>query len=96
MHRRSVFEPPKPKAACHYYVLGTLEILILVKSDENTAPAMLLEPQEKPVLAWEREARFNKETLTRISPNTPRVPPRIPEAFCKKIRSFPKDFPKVS
>jgi hypothetical protein len=35
VHRRSVFEPPKPKVDYLYYVLGTLEILILVKSDET-------------------------------------------------------------
>ena len=81
MHRRSVFEPPKPKVDYHYYVLGTLEILILVKSDETTVNTMLIEALEKPVLAWEREARFNKETLTRISPNAPRDSPRIPKAF---------------
>ena len=42
--RRGVFEPPKPKVDYHYYVFGTLEISILVKSVENTAPAMLLRP----------------------------------------------------
>ena len=42
--RRGVFEPPKPKVDYLYYVSGTLEIFILVKSVENTAPAMLLEP----------------------------------------------------
>ena len=42
--RRGVFEPPKPKVDYPYYVFGTLEIFILVKSVENTAPAMLLEP----------------------------------------------------
>ena len=42
--RRGVFEPPKPKVDYLYYVFGTLEIFILVKSVENTAPAMLLEP----------------------------------------------------
>ena len=30
VHRRSVLEPPKPKVDYPYYVLGTLEILILV------------------------------------------------------------------
>ena len=78
VHRRSVFEPPKPKVDYPYYVLGTLEILILVKSDETIVNTIRLEPSKKPVLAWEREARFNKETLPRISPNTPRVSPRIP------------------
>jgi hypothetical protein len=78
VHRRSVFEPPKLKVDYPYYVLGTLEILILVKSDETIINTMLLEPLKKPVLAWEREARFNKETLTRIPPNTPRVSPGIP------------------
>ena len=60
VHRRDVFEPPKPKVDYLYYVFGTLEILILVKSNENIAPAMLLEHAEKPVLAWEREARLNE------------------------------------
>ena len=44
MHRRSVFEPPKLKVDDPYYTFGTLEVLIFTKSDENTAPAMLLEP----------------------------------------------------
>ena len=44
VHRRSVFEPPKLKVDYHYYVFGTLEIIIFAKSDENTAPTMLLEP----------------------------------------------------
>ena len=66
VHRRNVFEPPKPKVDYHYYVFGTLEIIILVKSVENIAPAMLLEPPEKPVLAREREARFKNESLTNI------------------------------
>ena len=51
VHRRNVFEPPKPKVDYHYYVSVTLETLILVESHENTAPAMLLEPPGKPVLA---------------------------------------------
>ena len=42
--RRGVFEPPKLKVDYHYFVFGTLEPLILVKSLENDAPAMLLEP----------------------------------------------------
>ena len=37
VHRRSVFEPPEPKVDYHYYVFGTLEILILVKGDETIA-----------------------------------------------------------
>ena len=78
VHRRSVFEPPEPKVDYPYYVFGTFEILILVKSNETNINTMLLEPHRNPVLAWEREARFNKETWTRISPNTPRVSPRIP------------------
>ena len=49
VHKGSVFEPPKLKVDYHYYVFGTLEILIFMKSDENTAPAMLLEPPKKPV-----------------------------------------------
>jgi len=81
VHRRGVFEPPKPKVDYHNYVLGTLEILILVKSSETTINTMLLEPPKKPVLAWEREARFNKETLTRIFPNTPGISPSIPGAL---------------
>ena len=60
VHRRSVFEPPKPKVDYPYYVLGTLEILILVKSHENIVNTMLLEPPKKPVLAWEREARLEQ------------------------------------
>jgi hypothetical protein len=47
VHRRSVFEPPKPKVDYPYYVLGTLEILILVKSDETTVNTMLIEPFKK-------------------------------------------------
>ena len=35
VHRRNVFEPPEPKVDYLYYVFGTLEILILVKSDET-------------------------------------------------------------
>ena len=42
--RRGVFEPPKLKVDCHYYVFGTLEVVILVKSVENIGPAVLLEP----------------------------------------------------
>jgi hypothetical protein len=41
-----------------YDVLSTSGNLIFLKIDENTAPAMLLEPPEKPVLAREREARL--------------------------------------
>jgi hypothetical protein len=41
-----------------YYVLKTSRILSFLKSDENTAPATLLEPPKKPVLAREREARL--------------------------------------
>ena len=44
VQRRSVFEPPKPKVDYPYYVLGTLEILILLKSDETTVNTMLIEP----------------------------------------------------
>ena len=35
VHRRSVLEPPKPKVDYPYYVLGTLEILILAKGAET-------------------------------------------------------------
>ena len=51
VHRRSVFEVPKPKVDYLYYVLGTLERLLLVKSNENIVNTMLLEPPKKPVLA---------------------------------------------
>ena len=37
VHRRNVFEPPEPKVDYHYYVFGTLEILILVKGGETIA-----------------------------------------------------------
>ena len=51
-----------------YYVLSTSRILIFLRSDENTAPAMLLEPTKKPVLAREREARlFFKKCSTMFS-----------------------------
>ena len=51
-----------------YYVLSTSGNPIFLKSDENTAPAMLLEPPEKPVLAREREARlFFKKCSTMFS-----------------------------
>ena len=49
MHRRSVLEPPKLKVDYPYYVFGTLEVMILVEIDENTAPAMLLEPPLVPL-----------------------------------------------
>ena len=49
MHRRSVLEPPKLKVDYPYYVFGTLEVMILVEIDENTAPAMLLEPPRVPL-----------------------------------------------
>ena len=51
MHRRSVFEPPKPKVDYPYYVFGTLEILIFSKCYENLVNTILFEPPEKPVLA---------------------------------------------
>ena len=51
-----------------YYVLRTSRIEYFLKSDENAAPAMLLEPTEKPVLAREREARlFFKKCPTMFS-----------------------------
>ena len=51
-----------------YYVLNTSGIEFFLKSDENAAPAMLLEPTEKPVLAREREARlFFKKCSTMFS-----------------------------
>jgi len=42
--RRGVFEPPKLKVDYLYYVFGTVEPFILLRSVENIAPAMLLEP----------------------------------------------------
>ena len=51
-----------------YYVLSTSRIEFFLKSDENTAPAMLFKPPEKPVLAREREARlFFKKCSTMFS-----------------------------
>ena len=51
-----------------YYVLITSENRIFLRSDENTAPAMRLEPTKKPVLAREREARlFFKKCSTMFS-----------------------------
>ena len=47
-------------------VLELPEILTPLESDENTAPATLLEPQKKPVLAMEREARLKEGSLPRI------------------------------
>ena len=51
-----------------HYVLNTSGNRIFLKSDENAAPAMLLEPTKKPVLAREREARlFFKTCFTMFS-----------------------------
>jgi len=47
-------------------VLESFEILSFLESDENTAPATLLEPPKKPVLAREREARLKEGSLARI------------------------------
>ena len=47
VHRRSVFEVPKPKVDYPYYVLGTFEGPLLVKSNENIVNTMLLEPPKK-------------------------------------------------
>jgi len=46
-------------------VLELPEILSFLESDENTAPATLLEPPKKPVLASEREARSRLEHCRR-------------------------------
>ena len=53
----------------HYLLcLSTSGNRVFLKSDENTAPAMLLEHPEKPVLAREREARlFFKKCSTMFS-----------------------------
>ena len=51
-----------------YYVLITSKIEFFLKSVENAAPAMLLKPKKKPVLAREREARlFFKKCSTMFS-----------------------------
>jgi len=67
-----------------YYVLSTSRIEFFLKSDENAAPAMLLEPPEKPVLAREREARlFFKKCSTmfrKVTLKAPKVMPRTPKA----------------
>ena len=51
VHRRSVFEPPKPKVDYPYYVFGTLGKLIFPKCHENVVNTMLIELPNKPVLA---------------------------------------------
>ena len=49
-----------------YYVFTSSEILIFLKYHQNTAPAMLLEHQKKPVLAREREARLKEERCRNV------------------------------
>ena len=44
-----------------YYVLVRSGILIFLKTYENTIPVHVFEGHEKPVLAWEREARWKEE-----------------------------------
>ena len=51
VHRRSVFEPPKPKVDYPYYVFGTLGKLFFPKCHENVVNTMLIELPNKPVLA---------------------------------------------
>ena len=59
-----------------YYVLSTSGNLIFLESDENTAPAMLLKPPEKPVLAREREARLFFKKSPKVSQRWSQVVPR--------------------
>ena len=61
--RRNVFEPPWLRIGDHPYTFATLEIQIFPKTDENTGNTMLVDPPNKPALAWEREARLNEESL---------------------------------
>ena len=63
-----VFEGSLCENPIIYYVLSTSRILSFLESDENTAPATLLEPPKEPVLAREREARlFFKKCSTMFS-----------------------------
>ena len=73
MHRRSVFEPPRLRFDDPPYTFDTLEVLIFTKSDENTAPAMLLEP---PWIPLDTPKDHQKPvTLSSPRPSSSKPPP---------------------
>ncbi len=79
VHRRSVFETLKLKVDYLYYVFSSLEVLIFIKSHENTAPAMLLEPPWAPL----HTPTDHQKPVNLCSPSPP--PPHL---LPYELRSF--------